>query len=55
MNKDNQKQYFETALILNAIIDCGILICYIDEYHFSEQDIQLYNWVPKGKDEFLYN
>jgi len=40
---------------LNALIDADILICYIDEYHFSEQDIQLYNWVPKGKDEFLYN
>lgn len=36
-------------------MNSNVLICYIDEYRMSEQDFHLYNWVPKGEDNFLYS
>ena len=30
-------------------------ICYIDEYNLSDQDMRLYSWLPKGKEDYLLN
>jgi hypothetical protein len=32
-----------------------VTICYIDEYNISEQDFRRYSWLPKGKEDYLYN
>jgi hypothetical protein len=42
-------------LIVAALRRCAVRICWIDEYNIGEQDMKLYSWLPKGKDEFLYN
>ena len=33
----------------------GVHICYIDEYNVSEEDANLYTWLPKGKEDYLVN
>mgnify|MGYP003886283209 CR=1 FL=1 len=30
-------------------------VCYIDEYNVSDQDMRLYNWLPKGSEDYLLN
>jgi hypothetical protein len=52
----NNKEHFqEVAVILKALRLSGITICFIDEYNVSEQDAQLYNWVRKGKQDYIFN
>ena len=55
LNDKNKRHHIETAIIIEALRRSGVIICFIDEYNVSEEDANLYTWLPKGKEDYIVN
>ena len=55
LTENNKRHHVETAVIIEDLRMSGVHICYIDEYNVSEEDANLYTWLPKGKEDYLVN
>jgi hypothetical protein len=55
LTENNKRHHSEAAIIIEALRLSGIRICFIDEYNVSEEDANLYTWLPKGKQDYIVN
>ena len=55
LTENNKSHHLDTAIIIEVLRLSGLRICFIDEYNVSEEDANLYTWLPKGKQDYIVN